>query len=278
MAHHMPKTGTRFVRHNGRLALFHQRMEHRDYWRDYWTDAKLERMRRHLSTGALDDFGPVFTRYLPRRGLVLEAGCGAGFYVAGLLALGYLVTGIDYEPEVIRRLLDVEPDLPVEVGDITATRFFEEELSAYVSLGVIEHFEDGCEAALDEMARIVEPEGVALVSVPYLNPARARLLDHVPSSDALPEELSFHQYYYSADELSAMLARVGFETVEIYPYDCEAFLTREHPFGRPAWHSALARDRVKRWLRSRLRSRSRAFRRRYGHMVMAVARKRVEVD
>ena len=45
-------------------------------------------------------------------------------------------------------------------------------LGAYISLGVMEHFEDGCAAAMAEAFRVLKPGGLMFFTVPLENPFR----------------------------------------------------------------------------------------------------------
>jgi hypothetical protein len=114
----------------------------------------------------------------------------------------------------------------------------------------------------------VAPDGVALISVPYLNTLRRRFL----SSDPPPEVTTaqFHQYYFSADEMVELARDAGFAVVERHGYAAEAFLCREHPCFSRFWRSPVARTRIKNQLRSRFETMPRPLRDRYAHMALFV--------
>jgi SAM-dependent methyltransferase len=138
-------------------------------------------------------------------------------------------------------------------------------------LGVIEHFESGPQAALNEAARVLKPGRWAFVSVPYLNPLRARHLQGL--GQAVSEDLTFHQFYFSREQLDAQLERAGFIVTEHLPYAVEGFLVREHPIFRRFWSSLICRERIKKTWRRRFALAPATIRRRYAHMILAVAQK-----
>ena len=267
-----PKPDTRFYRCGNRLALFHRAADHVDYWRDYWDPIKARDLVARGRSGNLDEFESLITRYVPKQLPVLEAGCGPGHLVAALLARGYLATGIDYEPEVVRFANATLPEAEIKHGNVLSLEHPSGSIGCYLSVGVVEHFIDGPGGALMEAQRVLHPKGVALISVPYLNPARTRHLRTAPPREEASDDLCFHQYYFGAREFEAELRRAGLVVVEYWPYAVKAFLTREHPVAAAFWGSRLCRDRMKRTLTRQMSGAPRWMRHRYAHMLMAVCR------
>lgn len=265
-----PKPGTAFHRFNDRLALFHQVDNHLDYWRQYWREARCSQLVAHGRSGHLGEFENLFTRWIPREQDVLEAGCGPGQLLAALNARGYRGVGIDYEPEVVALAQRLMPDLEIRQGNVLSLDFPTGSFGCYLSVGVIEHLVEGPAAVLAEARRVLSPRGVALISVPYLNPYRQRHLERLPRGVPPPEGLAFHQYYFSREELRNLLESAGFRVAEFFPYGAEAFLSREHPFFVSFWRSGACRGPIRRFLRHWMAHAPLAFRMHYGHMVMAV--------
>jgi SAM-dependent methyltransferase len=267
-----PKEGTRFAEHNGRLALFQDCQNHVEYWKEYWSPEK----RRHLLTegflGKLGEFTDIFERFLPRNGRILEAGCGVGYIVAALQTRGYDAFGVDYEPEVVGVVNRECPSLHIKQDDVLKLGVMTGELAAYISLGVLEHFQDGPQKALSEAARVLSLNGVAIVSVPYLNPMRKRMLAELRRRGRQAEGY-FYQYYFSVEEFTSYLAAAGFEVVGLFAYGVDAFLTREHPMFTKVWGSAWAKGMFKTPLRKFMRHAPMPFRTKYGHMMMYVCRR-----
>jgi SAM-dependent methyltransferase len=99
----------------------------------------------------------------------LELGCGAGTYVRVLAKRGHPVIGLDYSLPSLRRA--VAADVPrvgrYVSGDASCLPFQDRSFQAVACIGVLQALEDP-ETALAEIARVLEPSGVAVVET--LNP------------------------------------------------------------------------------------------------------------
>lgn len=158
----------------------------------------------------------VFLKHLPKQGKILEAGCGLGQFVVALRARGYDCMGVDFAINTIRNLKKHFPDLPVMAEDIRHLKMKDKSLSAYISLGVMEHFVEGPHAVLNETARVLKKGGSLIVSVPQA--FHWRRLDAHPEGTPLPDNASFYQYAFSADEFRTMLKDAGFSIKAEYGY------------------------------------------------------------
>ena len=125
-----------------------------------------------------------FMEYLPKDEPILEAGCGLGAWVIYLGDRGYDIAGIDNDAQVIGRLKEWRPSLNVSAGDIRGLPYETGSLGAVISLGVMEHFEEGCDEAMRETCRVLRPGGLFFFTVPLNNIFR-KLVAH-PLRSALP--------------------------------------------------------------------------------------------
>lgn len=266
-----PKPRTEFRRLDDRLALFHAAGDQDRYWAEYWKDFDFRSLYSSPGFPALGELASVFGRYLAKGELVLEAGCGAGRIMAALMAEGFEVLGVESSAEVVAAVRQRAGFLDVRRGDVEHLDLEESSVGSYVSLGVVEHLVEGPDDALREAARVLRPGGIAFVSVPFLNPLRAQQLQRLKTVST--PDLSFHQFYFSREQLDEHLARAGLGVRDYLPYAVEAFLIREHPlFGR-LWGSALCRERIKRVWRNWFPRAPRGIRWRYAHMILGVATK-----
>lgn len=103
---------------------------------------------------------------------VLELGCGAGTYVRLLAKRGYPAIGLDYSLRSLHRA--VTADLPLAggyvAGEASGLPFRSGSFKAVTCIGVLQALEKP-ETAFTEIARVLEPGGVALVET--LNPWNA---------------------------------------------------------------------------------------------------------
>lgn len=272
-----PKKDTEFRLHNNKLCLFHKASDHVDYWKDYWADGTI--INNNLGSDSKDllEFNDLFDKYIPhtKDKIVLEAGCGAGLFVNAFYNRGNNVIGIDYEQQVIENLKKNFPDIDYRHGNILDMEFADDTIGYYVSLGVLEHFEDATvqKKAFEEAYRVLQKDGLAFISVPYLNPARKKHLDTISSGKRdNKSNYNFHQYYYSKPEFSELLKSHSFDVIETFGYSCQAFVNRELPFFK--WGSKKMPWRIKNILNNFLNNTtSDNIRNRYAHMMMYVCRK-----
>jgi len=141
-----------------------------DLWDGMWTARTIEQELEacDLETPARD----LFLAYIPKGGRAIDGGCGFGKWVIYLKRLGYDIVGIDNNELAISKLKDYDSSLQVELGDILDIHYPDSSFDAYISMGVVEHFEDGPLPALKEAYRVLKPDGLIFVSVPTVNTIR----------------------------------------------------------------------------------------------------------
>ena len=176
---------------------------------------------------------PLFKKYLNPGDKILEGGCGNGAWVQYLNDQGYECIGTDIN-EVI---LDVakKENLNVIKDDILNMSFADDTFHAYLSLGVIEHWEDGPQKAIAEAYRVIKPGGYFLVSTPCNNLVR-KLFNH-PLRDLvnifykiLGIDLHFVEYRFERHELKQFMIDGGFNVVETLANDYK-LESNEYSFG-----------------------------------------------
>ena len=150
---------------NGRLVWYSRRAD-ASYWDHYWSAQVSPQTYRAAEAGKLGSFQQVFSRFLPRSGRILEAGCGVGQIVLALRVLGYDAEGVEWGQETVQSVKSLIPDLPIRVGDVTKLGVPDAWYAAYISVGVVEHRRDGPQPFLSEAWRVLQPGGIALISVP----------------------------------------------------------------------------------------------------------------
>ena len=237
------------------------------FWEQHWQRHFSPEICRWAEQGRLGWFEDPFTRYLPRQGRILEAGCGLGQYVVVLRVRGYDAEGVEWAPETVKAVRALYPDLPIRVGDVTRLDVPDRSYTGYISLGVVEHRQEGPEPFLQEAYRVLAPDGVALISVPYFHPLR-RLKAQLGLYRGQPDGLDFYQYAFTETEFGSLLQNTGFKIIDQMLYDGFKGLKDEIPLLRWMFKWRGIGWRLQRWLRSWEWPE-----RNLGHMILFVCRK-----
>lgn len=172
----------------------------------------------------LQTIEPYFRKYLPRDERILEAGSGRGRWVFHLRRLGYDVIGIDIAKSDIEYAKQFDPSVPILYDDVLHTSFADGTFGAVISLGVVEHFEEGPQQAFEEVTRLLKPGGVFLVTVPTQNFVRVAVVNRLKDLQSAVRRfrktrVAFEEYRYSRRQFTALLRAAGFEIVEMVPDD-----------------------------------------------------------
>jgi SAM-dependent methyltransferase len=161
----------------------------------------------------LDHRWRLIRRFVRPAGRVLDAGSGAGEWVAFLNENGFCAEGIDYSAELVARTRALYPRHRWQVGSIQQLPYEDGAFDAIISWGVIEHDESGPQAALAEFRRVLTKNGVAIVTVP-VDTARQRRCSQVYfPQGAHDPRAAFFQYFMTSDELSRLVDGAGLRVV-----------------------------------------------------------------
>jgi SAM-dependent methyltransferase len=185
--------------------------EMREMWEARWAEQPLDE-RYYANILHWSAYPRLFHRYLSGwPGFVLEAGCGLGRYVRYFHQQGWPAVGLDYTISSLARVHDFDDTLQLTGGDVRRLPFASETFAAYVSLGVVEHFEDIAQRdrALSEAWRVLRPGGLAFVAVPHQH-----LISRLRGKPPEESEGLFYQYLLTPDEAREMLADAGFVVLD----------------------------------------------------------------
>ncbi len=177
-------------------------------------------------------------KYLPPKGLVLDAGGGNGRYTIELAKRGYQVVLLDRSAAQLEIAKEEVAKLPKEVRDnvLDMVQGSIEDLSEFES----GHFDavvcvrgalsrlvdlDAREMAAEELARVARPVGPVFATVLSFYGALRKVLSEYPEDiDLLPEFLEsklkptstvYHDcFFFTPEEMVDLLARKGIEVVE----------------------------------------------------------------
>ena len=177
---------------------------------------------------------PVFLADLPKDEVILDAGCGLARWVFYLRQRGFKVIGTDYAQPALVQATRSKHVAPLFASDTLRLPLRDASLGGIISLGVIEHAVDGPGPALRELYRVLKPGGVALVAVPYDNPWRRGLINHLRRFRDWQKrraglKLQFAEYRFNARELTGFLRDAGFEVISVHADDFHP------PLGKGLW-------------------------------------------
>lgn len=136
------------------------------------------------------------TRSLPKASKILDGAVGLGQLAGRLVRQGHRVFGIDFSFEAALHTLRTSGAKPV-VGDLTLLPFKDDAFDAVTSGETLEHLDDD-EAAVAELARVVRPRGICVVTVPALESLWSRSDDYYE-----------HKRRYERDDLAGLFARAA---------------------------------------------------------------------
>jgi SAM-dependent methyltransferase len=144
----------------------------------------------------------VLERALPARaGLeILDVGCGTGTMLGHLARFGH-AQGIDADAEAIRFCRERGVEAVRRVPPGTPLPFADGTFDLVTALDVVEHIDDDA-AAVAQMARVLRPGGLALLTVPAF-----------PSLWGRQDEIAHHKRRYRASRLRALVTGAGLELV-----------------------------------------------------------------
>ena len=162
----------------------------------------LERIEKHLSPVPIPDNGG------PRHRTLLDLGCWVGFLLSEAEGRGWAATGVEPSSFASAYARD-RLGLDVRTGDLFTTELPLQHFDAIVMGDVIEHLPRPGEA-LDRMAELLRPGGIAWMALPDAGSVvarglRARWWSVIPT----------HVQFFTRGSLRTLLERHGWTVLEI---------------------------------------------------------------
>jgi tRNA (uracil-5-)-methyltransferase TRM9 len=166
---------------------------------------------------------------------VLDIGCGGGRNIKTYQTNKIKITGIDNSSEFIR--LCREDKLDVTLSDMTAIPFPDEYFDNILSIASFHHLTNKTDRikSLQEMARILKPNGTMIMSVWSKNqPEKTkRKFDDwgdtlVPWKNLKKEVFQRYYYIFKIDEITELFLENGFSIIS-YSWECgnEVFILKK---------------------------------------------------
>ncbi len=138
---------------------------------------------------------------------LIDVGCGTGALAARLGADGLRVLALDLRTEGIARLRAAGAPVLVACADATQLPVPGAVADVVLSLDVLEHVDD--EVAIAEIARVLRPGGVAVLTVPAL-----------PWLWSARDDEAGHRRRYTRRTFESLMRRAGLDVVDLRFYQC----------------------------------------------------------
>jgi SAM-dependent methyltransferase len=132
-------------------------LEEVDDDRHFWAGPRRDLLERRLTRALAGGGGR-------RVGAALDLGCGLGVFARRLSRLAEHVVGVDGHAAALRDAAARDPDIVWVQADVARTPFAGRQFDVITLLDVLEHAEPA--PLLSEIARLLAPGGLLLVSVP----------------------------------------------------------------------------------------------------------------
>jgi 2-polyprenyl-3-methyl-5-hydroxy-6-metoxy-1,4-benzoquinol methylase len=160
-----------------------------------------------------------------KTGLLLDVGCGKGWFLEAARERGWQVQGVELCAEVAKRTME-RVGTQVYIGNIFDIELPSETFDLVTMFDVIEHLEAPVEA-LRICYRILKPGGVLAISTPNLRGLGCRLLG-AKAFAVWPDE---HIFYFGPASMKRALQLADFTDMEIasreiYPENAATIISR----------------------------------------------------
>lgn len=165
-------------------------------------------------------------KLFPKRGKLLDIGCGYGHFLEMAKGSGWYVTGIDSSPKVIQKVAKMGfPVYCSAIKDILYVQnsygqksFPKQSFDCITMFFVLEHLTDPMEA-LVKVYELLKEGGVFVALVPHVTPTFKLLGMFLKAfkSDLTVFDVPCQLYDFSPAVLRKMLNLAGFSSVEIMP-------------------------------------------------------------
>lgn len=190
----------------------------RKAWEDIWDSASVEQELQTETYARAQDTMRQYAPYLPKDKLILEAGSGLSAALITLRRMGYRVTGLDYAENALHISRQYDPSLILAAGDVHALPYADESFGAYLSFGVLEHFEAGMAQPLAEAYRVLDHGGILVLTIPYPNVVNRFVAWRRKSRGvSVLNDDEFFESTYTHARLETNVRNAGFEVLRAIP-------------------------------------------------------------
>ena len=191
---------------------FFQQANKPEFWEQHWKNSKID-----YDLPEDNIILSTVRTHARKEGFILEAGCGCAQFVNIIEKEGNKIIGLDFDQKTLLKVKERFPHMLLVCGDVKALPFKQMSISTYLSLGVVEHFEEGPDKPLKEAHSILNENGVIICSVPYYNFFRTIMWKFLPPEHN--NNAQFYQYFFRKNEFKKILHHIGFKIADTNYYD-----------------------------------------------------------
>lgn len=187
-----------------------------DEFQGQWLSVDIDKHKKRI-IGNNPEVCKMIKKYFTKNDKILEAGCGLAPYVIHFNHLGYKMDGVDFTEQVIQKLKEYDKNINIFYGDcMNLQNIPDNSYQGYVSLGVIEHNEDGPDSFIKEARRILVNGGIGLITVPYEDNRYFHKIYQPEEQAVLQKEGEFFEYGFKQSDIESYLEKYGFEVLEVF--------------------------------------------------------------
>lgn len=199
------------------MRITYRHQNNKDYWTKRWTDIPVDEAMENDQVYPLKHAKLTVTG---KDGKILEAGCGVGRILRYYHQNGYDIVGMDFIPEAIDKLKEIDSSLQVEVGDVTNLNFEDETFQYFLAFGLYHNLPmDKIKEGIKETYRVVKKGGRVCASFRADNIQTYITDKHTARKAKKSGKAStgkeFHKMNLTRSEFSKLFREVGFEVEDI---------------------------------------------------------------
>lgn len=159
------------------------------------------------------------TRYLPEKGngaRLLDVGCGTGHHVRALRNRGYDAAGVDASEGMLAHARTNNPGATIEQADVDRLPFPDASFDYVLCIEVLRYLAH-TESAVREMARVLKPGGIALVTAaPALSLNGYAVVNKLTSRLRVGNLTRLRQYFTTSGRMRREFRDAGFGEVTVH--------------------------------------------------------------
>ena len=157
-------------------------------------------------------------RLLPERGegrRLLDVGCGTGHHLAQLRERGYDAAGVDGSADMLEHARELNPGADIRQADVESLPFDDASFDYVLCVEVLRYL-PRAEGCVREIARVLKPGGVALVTAaPLLSLNGYWLVNRVANRVAVGNLVRLKQFFATSGKMRRTFRDAGFAKVDV---------------------------------------------------------------